>query len=930
MRVILVRFGIHFLLLFWPFVCCAQNIPGNSLAGLLFSPVNQPSLAGIGGVAAILEDSEGFLWLGGESGLARFDGYQLKEYRHDAERAGSLSNHFITGLQLDSQKQLWVATGKGLNRYNPVTQTFTHFNTQSSINFIYQDSSGTLWAGFAEGGLYRYVGAEQRFERFNFAAAASEYSNDSFFTAFEDNNGDLWLGHRQGALRVNRHSAAAWHYSLANENGSSQPIKVIYQDSNGVLWFGSTTGLLRFNPASKTLDNYHAAAKPEQALVQVAISAITEDADGRLWLASDGAGLFYKDLKSEYFSAYSPAGLVNRHTRALLQSRAGDLWVGHYPAGLSRLHQSSIFHHYVQGPDGQGLSNHDILSVAEDVLGQLWVGTEGGLNRININTHAIAQLHSAQGVAPLPKPVIALGTNASHVFMGTWPAGLSRAPLQGSELVPYKGPQEMIAPAFIFVDSRQRTWVGLQAGLVLLAAGENWQQGRQLSAKAALSIVEARDGSFWVGEYGRLMQLNANGELIKSYHFSADNPAGLPDAAILAMVEDAEQNLWLATRAGVVLFNPAAQTFTRYSQADGLPSDSVNCVVEEDAQWLWFATEAGLARLNRDTGVFNQFTRKDGLAGNRYKSKTCLRLSNGELVFGSTQGLTRFNPKRLSSEQIFPAVTLTSFEVLSQGQHLNWPLPQALAQAQSVTLPYPHSAFALTFSALNFAPQEQQYAYYLKGLEHDWTFVGTSNRATYTNLPPGQYVFRVQAASAQGAWAGEGRELVIIIGAPWWAAGWLRGMLLVLLCVLGYGAWRVRKSVQKAPEQLLGEQNEPPALDPKKVAQVLPKIMAGMEQDQLFLDHSLSLKSFAKHIGVNARDVSKVLNSHMHCTFLEFVSRYRVAEAKRLLLADSDNSVTDIMLKSGFNTKSAFYRVFKAECGITPSEYRAGAAKPPR
>ena len=929
MRVILVRFGIHILLLFWPLFCCAQSMQANSLAGLLFSPVNQPALAGIGGVAAILEDSEGFLWLGGESGLARFDGYQLKEYRHDAERAGSLSNHFITGLLLDAQKQLWVATGKGLNRYNPVTQTFTHFNTQSSINFIYQDSNSTLWAGFAGGGLYRYVSAEQRFERFNFAGGANEYSNDSFFTAFEDSNGDLWLGGQQGALRVNRNSAVARYYSRVNKS-ASQPIKVIYQDSSGVLWFGSTAGLLRFDPTSKTLENYSTAAKPAQALAQVAISAITEDADGRLWLASDGAGLFYKDVKAEYFSAYAPAGLVNRHTRALLKSRAGDLWVGHYPAGLSRLHRSSIFQHYVQGPDGEGLSNHDILSVAEDTLGQLWVGTEGGLNRININTDVITQLNTAPGVAPLPKPVIALASNASHVFMGTWPAGLSRAPVQGAAFAPYTGEHNMAAPAFIFIDSKLRTWVGLQAGLVLLAAGENWPQGRKLSAKAALSIVETRDGNFWLGGYGRLMQLNANGELIKSYHFSPDNPAGLPDAAILAMVEDAEQNLWLATRAGAVLFNPAAQTFIRYSQADGLPSDSVNCVVEEDAQWLWFATEAGLARLNRDTGVFNLFTRKDGLAGNRYKSKTCLRLSNGELVFGSTQGLTRFNPKRLSSEQTFPAVTLTSFEVLSQGRHLNWPLQQPLAQAQSVTLPYPHSAFALTFSALNFAPQEQQYAYYLKGLEQDWTFVGTSNRATYTNLPPGQYVFRVQAASAQGAWADDGRELVIIIGAPWWDAGWLRGVLLVLLCVLGYGAWRVRKSVQKAPEQLLGEQSEAPALDPKKVAQALPKIMAGMEQDQLFLDHSLSLKSFAQHIGVNARDVSKVLNSHMHCTFLEFVSRYRVAEAKRLLLADSNNSVTDIMLKSGFNTKSAFYRVFKAECGITPSEYRAGAAKPPR
>jgi hypothetical protein len=238
--------------------------------------------------------------------------------------------------------------------------------------------------------------------------------------------------------------------------------------------------------------------------------------------------------------------------------------------------------------------------------------------------------------------------------------------------------------------------------------------------------------------------------------------------------------------------DPQSNTFTRFTTQDGLPSNSIQCILESEGGDLWLSTKRGLSRFTRTPPSFKNYDFNDGLQGNDFDRGSCARLSSGELAFGGSNGINIFFPARITDNAHVPPIVLTNFTIFNKPVSLD----QSLQQVTSLDLSYQDSVFSFEFAALDYAdPDRNQYAYMMEGFDEDWTYVDSSRRfATYTNLDPGKYVFRVKGSNSDGIWNEEGASVEIIITPPWWETAWFRGAMLVLAVGLLYGGfrWRIR------------------------------------------------------------------------------------------------------------------------------------------
>ena len=786
-------------------------------------------------VWSIAKDNYGFLWLGTSAGLYRYDGYTLKHYRHEPGDPNSLSDDAIRIIYKDRTGMLWVGTAYGgLDRLDPAQDIFTHYRhepddsrslSDDQINCVYQDRSGALWVG-THGGLDRLEPASGTFVHLKHDPQdAASLSNNSIISILEDRQGTLWVGTAWGLNKLERTTGHFSRFLYDSKNPHSlgnDYVNFILGDESGVLWLASPLGsgltALDVKTGRFTRYSFHAEEPGSQSVVGV--NSVYEDADGILWLCTVDRGLLKlnRDRKKFFRYAKQPGNLdslPHDTVHTIFEDAEGVMWVG-TQSGLTRfLRRPPAFVNYKHEPgNGNSLRNSMVWSVQEDSKGFLWIGTEDGLNRLDRRTGQFTLYrHDPQNSHSLSYDKVSAicEDRSGALWFGTYGGGLDRFEPTTGQFFAYRhdqnNPSSLGSDSVLclLMDRRGTLWVGTQGGgLNHFDSGTGrftaYRNGPTDTDTLLTVIFEDRAGMLWLGnQLEGLSRFDPKTEQFTTYRHNRDDPRSLSHNKVNAIREDRQGRLWIGTESGLNLMDGSRGTFTTFTTTDGLPDNAIKGIQEDAQGYLWLATYNGLSRFHPPTKTFRNYSQSDGLPSNflnPYGAEDGFQSETGEIVFGSSNGVTTFFPDRISSNPYIPSVVLTEFALFNRPvrQGENSPLRKSIWATDSVTLTHSQSIFTVEFAALSYtAPEKNRYRYRLEGLETNWNEVDSGRRrATYTSLPTGKYAFRVQGSNNDGVWNEKGITLVITVLPPWWATWWFRSFVILSGVGLVFGAYRTR------------------------------------------------------------------------------------------------------------------------------------------
>jgi len=795
-------------------------------------------------VWSVLRDRRGFMWFGTLDGLNRYDGYKMKVFKHALTDPASLSDDKIRTLYEDRAGTLWIGTWNGgLNRYDPESETFTRFRhdpanpdglSSDSVFAILEDRAGRLWLGTRAGGLDRFDPATGVFTHYRHdPAQAASLGNDNVFALLEDADGALWVGTDGGLDRFDPAAETFTHFRHNPDDPASlsnDAIRALFEDSDGSLWVGTWGGGLdRFDRATGTFVHYRNDPNDPQSLSHDGVFSIHQDATGALWVGTIGGGLnrldrqtgtfqhlglddkdasgfsanqitdMSGDADTEWFAAGNGVFALDLRPKpfrvlqhdpddanslaadeidAIYEDPQGILWVSTASTGLNRIDRASgqVSHYQHDPADPASLSGNDIWSIAPSRDGQLWLAVfDGGLDRFDPETgQAVHYRHDPKNPASLisDRATSVLVDRSGIVWVGTWDAGLDR-------LDPATGTFSHFAH-----DPSDPT---------------------SLSDNSVLTLVEDRNGDLWIGTVtGGLNRFDPATGTFTRFQGEPGKAQSLPSNSVTSVLLDRADALWVGTwGGGLARLNPDTGEVTTYDHEDGLPSDAIFGVLEDDQGRLWLSTSNGLARFDPRTETFRNFDEHDGLPGDVFEQSVFFQSPSGEMFFGATHGLLAFYPDQIRDNLTVPPVVITDFQLANQPVPIGEGsvLRQAIDETDTLVLSYLDRVISFEFAALNYlAPQKNRYRYMLEGFDPGWTEVGSDRRlVTYTNLDPGEYVFRVIGSNADGVWNEAGASLALTITPPWWETTLFRLSMafLVVGLVAGGFLWERRRAAMQ-------------------------------------------------------------------------------------------------------------------------------------
>ena len=822
-------------------MACASHVAFAANQGTLrFDRLNKSQGLPSENALAIAQDRQGFIWIGGQDGLSRYDGYEVTVYRHNADNPSSLADNWVRALYFDPKGVLWIGTQAGLQRYDPASGRFTLFlpggddkSTPNSRNVrsIIASKEGSLWVG-TDDGLQRFTPSDGKFSNFRHDAAnPASLVNNSVPALAMDRLGRLWIGTRAGLDRYDGEGKPFRHFRLPAQQPTDEVKHNIIRSLlvvDDALWIGNGAGVERWDiVGDEPVRQRYGEAEGMPA--ETAVLGLTRDNHADVWIATT-AGLFRQSPQAARMSHFEhdptdnysvPPGQLT----CLWQDRSGTLWIGSLSGGVGHADlDSGGFRRLRQSPqDPDGLSSNLINKVDGDGAGGLWLSTNRGLNhydpasgKVTVFRHDASKLASighdnVTGVAYDKTGRMWVGTTAG---LNLYDAATKRFTVHPFQ----EGDPGNNAVNHMIVDRAGMLWAGTLTGLRRMnpATGEltTWRHDAanpdSLASDFVNAVMEDRDGQVWVGTYSGLDRYDpATGRF---RHFvSEGRSGGLNHNRIWTVMQDRKGTVWAGTPLGLNRIDIDA---AGKAAIHSYPTDAtLDAILEGEDGRLWVSTDAGVSAFDRETARYTHYTSSDGLIEGGYINHSAYAAPDGTLNFGGfSGGLLSFRPKDVTTNPRAPQVAITNISVFNQSVYQSPPadfsLSGSLDRPTSAALSYRHSVFSIEFAALHFAdPQRNSYAYQLEGFDNDWVATSPARRvATYTNLDPGTYTFRVKAANKNGVWNNSGVALTLTIAPPFWKTWWFRILVVALATLLAYAFYRNRIRRYLRQQQILEQQ----------------------------------------------------------------------------------------------------------------------------
>lgn len=800
-----------------------------------FEHINLQQGLSQGSVYGIIQDHWGYMWFGTQDGLNKYDGYQFTVYRHNRNDSASLSDNFINAVCEDrSGKFLWVGTlSGGLNLLNRQTNSFRSYQVKddgtgissNTVSCIYQDHNGDLWVG-TDNGLNRIVRDQQgnlTFTKFfHNAADPNSLSNNYVTCILEDDQKNLWIGTRRGLNRYDpqTHSFRLFLMKSDTTKRKYNDVSALYEDDKHNLLAGTQGGGLFKCALSSAVIEF--TTVPFEGIQRNEVSAILQDPEKKFWIAFREEGLVRWDPETGDHlqlrtNPMQPKSLSNDRVSTLCSDTFGNTWIGTLN-GINRLNITNRKFIFYQNKPGLPEDIHNsIFAIVKDHDGRIWTGTRAGLFCLASGKQPEAYLHQkGSSHYRLDEDAVRalLIDNHGTLWAGTEKGTIETVDPVKKTFASYPVDAELNEnPVYVMrQDKKNILWLGTFNGLYSMdpATGKfrhyDWQKTINTNTKIReiRSMALDKDDNLWIGTRGAgAFLFDTKNETFRHFANDPNDPHSLSHNVVACIyVDNTTDIVWLGTSSGFNKYENGK--FYSYTEHDGLPNDVVYGILPDDFGYLWLSTNNGVSRYSVRDNTFRNYDTSDGLQSSEFNAGGYYKSEDGELFFGGINGYNSFYPEKIVDNTLKPEVVLTGFKVFNEDVSLD----SAMEYIDHIDLTYRDYVFSLEFAAIHLtAPEKNQYAYMLEGFDHEWVY--TQRRfATYTNLDPGTYTFRVKASNNDSLWNDDGLSLTIRIAPPFWQTWWFYALVILFVAGMIYSVYQVRVNQIQKEEKLKTEFNK--------------------------------------------------------------------------------------------------------------------------
>jgi len=776
----------------------------------LYAPANGLSR----NVRSIIQDSFGFLWIGTEDGLFKFDGYTYKAYYHEPGNKNSLSNSTIQQISLDSKGNIWIATQNGgVNCLNPLTDSVKQYLTtpdyETSLNCTYalctyEDRNGSIWFGTQGGGLYRIMNDGVNLENFRPTENRGSISDNQVCSIYQDYDGDYWIGTHSG---INIFDYKTKKFTLFLPDTALQQISVAYnyrimENPKGTIWFATQNqGIYKYIKSENKLSQYKYTDGSVNTLQNNSINDLVFDSKGYLWIASDG-GVGVLDTLTNKIITYKA---VDKNENALSANniwdicldKSGILWFAAVGGdGMHRLLPKKKFDHfYFEANNPNSLSGKIVRSIFVDSEGIIWMSTtEEGLNSYNPQTNIFLHYNDKQFASTgLSNNFFSccFENKDGKLWFGTWNDGILVYDRKTKKSIRYShsdNDPESLGDSrvqFIHSDKEGNIWIGTDGSTLSKYVPEtnkflNFKHNPKDSTSInwgglqSQTFYEDNNGNIWFGSWGGITIFNK--KTYKSICYNSQN-TNLSDDRVISTY-GTDSIIWFGTYGGGLnKFDTQTKTFTAYLERHGLTNNTIFAILPDEDGNLWLSTINGLSKFNIKTEKFENYTKEDGIQENEFYWGAAFKDKTGKLYFGGVNGVTAFYPKQIVANQNIPSIVITNFKIFNKTVIPNAegsPLTKSISLTKEIELSSKQYIISFDFVVIDYVfPSKNKYAYKMEGFDNDWVYTDL-HEVTYMNLKPGKYIFRVKGANSDGTWNDAGVQIIIKINPPFWNTLWFK------------------------------------------------------------------------------------------------------------------------------------------------------------
>lgn len=894
----------------------------------------------------ILQDTLGYIWIGTNNGLSRFNGYELKNY-YSADDTTTLTHPVIYDMLVDKTNTLWVASQHGLNRYNRAYDNFTRFYLPEVSN------------------------------------QAGANSNRYFHTITTDKNGNAYFLDESGTICKYNYTTKTIEL-LTNEK-IKYTVKSASFDSDGMLWIGTSHGFAKLNVLTKKItyydsDNYFNQLKNEVWTI--------EEYNNKLWIGTLGDNdLFIFDKNSETLTPFIHPNKVKSFHNYLFIDSQNRLWIGTLAGVFVYNQQNNVLHHIKNNPnDITSLGNDVVLGIFEDEQHNIWLIHDKGVSYSNQNTNFTTYTKQANDMA-LPAGAIDIdennilwvGNNQSRLigfnhrqniisdeinnsntggminsdikvvyvynsqdlYFGHYFGGLLKYNMNTRKLIEYR-PNPNDSTSICGTDVRSISQ-DKDGNLWIISHGHGFckfipetgkfvnfniseEDNAALGGQWAFDVVVDKNNIVWIAHTSGISEFNPETQEFTHYSHNPDDTLTIGSNDVTGGVWiDPLNNFWVATQKGLNFFDVVDRNFTRFNTDNGLPDNKIQSVITDQDTNVWVAHGAGLCMLSFKNKrrpkpwemTVKNYTKEDGTGNDTYIRRSIVKDPYGTIYVGGEDAVTAFNPRNITENKFLPKVQFTNFYLMNQAVKIGksndeneFRLQKHINELKQLTLRYNQNILTFRYVGINLnQPTKNQYAYMMDGFEDDWQYVGSKREATYTNLSPGKYTFKVKAANNDGYWNNKARTIDIIITPPWWQTWWFR---ILMLITIGSVILKIindkQKKVKRDKAILQQKINEGDRIIEQKMREVEEqqeeiKIREKREYEMKYFTEGIAQFSeiISKFRGEISDLSSKISSALVDYTGINTAGVYLIDENKEQLLPNGvfcNNSVADKI--SGF------------------------------
>ena len=742
-------------------------------------------------VETIYQDSKGYIWIGTNDGLDRYNGYEFKHYKHDKYDKNSIANNYIVDIIEDKNGYIWVSTIGGLSRINPDKDEIKNYYSKEDSGNL---SNSNLWQILCTkdnrliastiDGLNVYDKNKDKFTRILYKEG--ELPSQYIYSLEEDINGHIWVGTDNGLVELDKDLNIVKSYQDAI--GDSDVYNV-YDDSKGNIWVCTLdNGLFKINLDDKSVENY----KNNNSKISIPsnnVRDIISDSEGKLWIATD-KGLCTFDYEREEFitynkKSYQSNSLIDDEIFCLLKDSSGLIWIGTY-SGISRFNPNSNFTHFKSDPyDNNSISGNVIHGIYEDDDKTLWIGTnESGVNIINGESIKHLNKENSNIVSDLIEDITGF---KNYIFIGT-NEGLSVLVKNDKTAKNYTItnyttkdglPSNKIRS--LFIDSKGYLWIGTNKGLAILDTNNNKiidityildEMG--VSDKFIRAVYEDSKGNYYIGCFleGGLIKINPNTKEYKIYKNIENDDSSISNNSIRYINEDLYGNILVGTSHGINILNLSTDKFNHYTEKDGLINNTIYGILVDKNNGIWMSTNAGISKLSTEDATFKNFTITDGLQSNEFNGRACFKSKDGNMYFGGINGFNVFNSQDIELSTFEPKVIFDNFEINGTNKK----------DISNIKFKSNENNIKINFFTNDYKnTKTTQYYYKLEGLENEWNMTN-SNSLVFVNLGSGDYTLKIKTITQHGVMSDES-SVHFTINPPIWRSNYAICIYLILIII---------------------------------------------------------------------------------------------------------------------------------------------------